>query len=721
MSFRRQNLWPNSTTKTEDAVYTIVLHPDVILFKAGGKIQGDVYICFKDTKEKISFDVLKIYIKQNVNLPEGTSSKKNVTSKVLDEQILVDRGKSRDDYDLYIKEINNSNEIRVPFEFYLPKDIAASFNSKQLTTCYELRAEITELHLCGDICDMSTNQPIEIKEFLSENFGDKLPSAQVQQTLNSRLVTFSANTNKAVYHTDDEMKIDILLDVPNLIEVMVQFEIVQMIELKQHSQWETITNKLRETYPNDKYEIIKASQVMFLENSVFSSQPSVYHSDFIQVTYAVRITAYIYNDQIEIEIPIMIEREHALGNLYQKAVSTANLPLLPLSVTVNELKSDGLQSYIPLKQSYENRRLSVRKGNLDGLNAILTIVSESYKPYTKEDKIKGYVYLKIKDYEKDLEFSNLLIILVGVKKNKNGSTLRSRNGEMFLYQRKVLKGDKNENVSLIKLSGKSGLLVVEFEFDLSTVAKHLPPSFNSNDVSISYELKADVFNLSIGKSKASMYTTLPIIIKEDRSKMEIDVSGLRSLLKLNGKEISIFLSTDKSIYQHNDVIQARINIDNKSKKQLAVKVQLIQVIENVGLSRVVKETVVSNPIILLILPRSKLLSTEAISLKNSVFHYQPTLSQYDNMQVSYRITVEVPLLNVTGTKDGVPIKIIRRYGHAVKELTREGYPLLPITLEYYGRERERLPTFLTEYSNRGIVKVMNSSTCVDRWKGWKVK
>ena len=722
MSIRRQNIWPVINPKCEDALFTIVLHPDVYLYKAGGKIHGHVYVKFKDTKEEISFDILKVFLKENVNLPEGSSSKKNVTAKVVEELILVDRDKASHIYDYYATELNESNDIQIPFEFLLPLDLSSSFNSKQVTVCYEIKAEICQLRLCGEVCDLNTSQSIEIKESLSEVV-DEEQSSQIQQAVGSNLWTFSANTDRTVYHTDDEVKIDILLDVPNIDGAKVEFEVVQIVQLKRHSQWQNVISQTEETYQieTNNTGIFSASKSIFLENSVFSSQPSVRGSDFIEVSYIIHVISTLDNNRLEIELPIIIEREHALGCLYQRNLSTENLPLLPLTITVNELKNDGLQSYIPLKQYYENRRLSVRKGNIQGLNAVLTIVSESYNAYTSKQKIKGYVYLKVKNTEDDLNFSSLIILLVGVMKFKHGSTLRSRNGEMFLYKRKILKGDNNNNFDNI-LSKKSGLMVVEFEFDLSKIQTALPPTFNSEEISILYELKADVFNLSVAGKKASLYTTLPVILKEEKPQTDsIDTSGLRTMAKLNGKDIFVFLSTEKSVYFHNDVMQIRINIDNKSKKQLSLKVQLVQILDNLHTNRVVHETIVSTPIILLVLPRSKLISSESISLRSALFHHQPSVTNCDSLNVTYKLTIEAPILNAPELTVGVPITLVRRYGHTMTELTREGYPLLPLTLELYGKAKPCIPSYLKEYSNKGLLKLLNSSTCVDRWKGWKIK
>ena len=715
-ALRRQNIWPVVNPATEDALFTIILHPEVYLYKTGGKVQGHVYIQFKDTKEEISFKLLKIFLKENVNLPEGSSSKKNVTAKIVEELVLVNRENMSHIYDYYANELNESNEVRVPFEFMLPPNLSSSFNSKQVTICYELKAEMCQLNLCGEICDLSTSQPIEIKEFISD---DGEQSSQMQHAIDSRLLTVSANTDRTIYHMDDEIKIDFYLDVPDNVEVNVDFQILQIIRLKPHSHWQDVVCKLEERYTINSTGILTSSQLMFLDSSIFSSQPSVHHSDFIEVSYIVHLVWKLDETSLELDIPIIIERKHALGCLYHRVLSTTNLPLLPLTITVNELKNDGLQSYIPLKRSYENKRLSVRKGNVNGVNAVLTIVSESYKPYTKNQNIKGYVYLKVKDTEADLEFGSLIILLVGVMKFKHGSTLRSRNGEMFLYERKLLKGDENNNL-VNTLSKQSGLIVVEFEFDLSKIDKVLPPSFQSDEVSIMYELKADVFNLSVAGKRASMYTTLPIFIKEEIPRTDIDVSGLRTMAKLCGKEVFIFLSSDKSIYLHNDVIQVRINVDNKSKKQLNIEVKLVQILENLHSNRVVHTAVVSIPIVLLILPRSKLLTNERISLRNTTFHHQPTVTQCDNLHVSYKLVVDAPMLNAPALKVGVPIRIERRHGHMITELTREGYPLLPITLELYGKDKPSLPSYLLDYSNKGLVTMLSSRTYIDRWKGWKL-
>ena len=63
---------------------------------------------------------------------------------------------------------------------------------------------------------------------------------------------------------------------------------------------------------------------------------------------------------------------------------------------------------------------------------------------------------------------------------------------MFLFRSKVLHGSVNNNECPVVLSKPSGGIVAEFDFDLSLEKGSFPPSFNSNDVFISYELKADV-------------------------------------------------------------------------------------------------------------------------------------------------------------------------------------------------------------------------------------
>lgn len=722
MTERDRSFWPVSNEKPEDAMFSIVLDSEACLFRGGSVIQGAVFIHFKDTHELVSFQQLNICMKENVSLPELENRKKNVITHIIIEEILLNTNK--DTYTHSIDALNASKEFRVPFKIQLPDDLPSSFNSSQLTICYELKAELLELQLCGEICDLSTTLSIEIVErhstkskSLNHFFNDdQEPSSQVQEAINGELVTFYASLKKNCFHADEGAVVDVYLDQHSCLDAEIQFELIQILQIQGEEQKHRIIVSFKEIFQPASSGIVLTKQEIMLQNSLLNTQPTVSNSPYIVVNYLLSLVAFVNDVSLELSIPVIIERKESVRMMYQPALSPTRIPLLPITVTANELKSDGLQSYIPMKQCYENKRLIVKKGNTAGMKTLLTIISESYKAYTKDDKIKGFVYFSINNSVKDVQFEKLLILLVGVLRYKCDDGAK-KNGEMFLYERKVLRGSPNNNSSFVNLPKPSGTIVVEFEFDLNKIGKILPPTFDSNDVNISYELKADVFNLVVDGEKSSLYTTMPIIVKESKLCTKVDQTG--SFGSVCTKDFFISASLDKPVYQHKDDIVVNINLENKSKKQLTLCVQLNQVTESFHPKNKYNEVPMSKSTVLLVLPKSKLVSTEKISLKDLIFHRQPTLVSCSEFSVTYKITISSP--SHPYHKLAIPVLVIRKSGHTVKELSREGYPLLPVTLEFYSQKDGNLPNYLEYYNNRSLVKILRSESCHERWKNWKLK
>ena len=156
---------------------------------------------------------------------------------------------------------------------------------------------------------------------------------------------------------------------------------------------------------------------------------------------------------------------------------------------------------------------------------------------------------------------------------------------------------------------------------------------------------------------------------------------------------------------------------------MTVRIILIQQTENSKTGKVLRYIEVSTPILLLVLPKSKIVSNEIIPLKDDIFHFQPTLSNCQMLSVGYSLIIEVmnekqEILN----KYVNPIHIKRKYGFSSTELSSEGYPLLPVTLEYFSKDGDHaVPEFLQTYSKASMVKVISSGSCFEKWKGWKIK
>ena len=710
----QKTLWSTSDTRSEEAIFTIVVDKDQQLFKTGDIINGFVFVDFKDTGEELSLETLKMLFKRSVCLPKlHYSCKKNVVSNVVSEQVLI----LPEDRDTFIKKLNNSESIKIPFSFHLPNNLASSFNAEDITICYELRAELSNLQLCGEKCDLTATLPME----LVEGSINKPNSSQIQEQIDDTLLIFKASLENCVYCTGENLPINFHFQYQGSRDLSMQFEIQQLWsfqgcgELKKKVIIETFTGNFK---PDMLTGVLESKYTFLLDNTVFTSQPSVVHSEHVEVRYQVSISFALRGRNIEILLPISVERNDGMYKRYPMFYSDGGLPLLPLTVTVQELKSDGLQSYVPMKRCYENNRLTVKKGNIGGTNAILTIILESFSSYTKKDTIKGFVYLSFpKIYDRVL-FDKLLIVLVGVCQYKNSGTMH-KNGEMFLFKSNVLHGSMNNNEACpVFLSKLSGGIVAEFEFDLSVENCDFPPSFNSKDVFISYELKADIFNLRLGESKASLSTRLPVIIVGgEMNRHHTPQTPVRSFHK---KQILISLSLDRHCYKHGDDITVMLNIENKSKKQATVRLSLLQTTENRETGMIMESKAVCNPIILLVLPKGKLVSNEIFSLEDSVFHHQPTFN-FGLMNLSYSVEIVSKTSHVE-QNFSIPVTISREHGYKVGELSREGFPLLPLTLEYFSKQTGCIiPDYLATYSDRSLLKVLSSKSCYDRWKGWKIK
>ena len=709
----QRTMWSMSNTKSEEAIFTIVIDKDQQLFKTGETINGFVFIDFKDTGEELSLDTLKILFKQSVCLPKlHYSRKKNVVSNIVAEQILISP-EDRDDG--FEKKLNKSEPVKMPFSFHLP-NIASSFNAEDITICYELKAELIQLKLCGELCDLTTTLPIE----LVESSINKAQSSQIQEEIDKSLLSFQGNVEKCVYCTGENLPIEFFFQYQGCRELVMHFEIQQLWSFQEDQ--EVTKKEVIETFngtfkPEISSGILRSKYTFLLDNTVFTSQPSVVYSRYVQVRYQVSISASLRGRIVEILIPIIVERNEGMYKRYPMFYSEHGLPLLPLAVTVQKLKSDGLQSYIPMKRCYENNRLTVKKGNIGGTSSVLTIILESFSTYTRKDTIKGFVYLSFPKVYDQVEFEKLLIVLVGVCQYKNIGTIH-KNGEMFLFRSKVLHGCTNNNACPVFISKPSGGIVAEFDFDLSVEKGRFPPSFSSKDVFISYELKADVFNLRLGKTKASLYTRLPVIMRDSSLIHHQPPTPLRSFHK---KNFLISLSLDRASYEHTDDITVNLNIENKTKKQMTVRVSFLQQTELRETGKLIRTVTVCNPKILLILPKSKLVSNEIFSLQDTVFHQQPTLLNFGLANVSYSVFVDFPKSEFD-ENISIHVPIARKYGYKVEELSCEGYPLLPLTLEYFSKQTSCiLPDYLGSYSERSMVNVLSSKSCYERWRGWKIK
>ena len=708
----QRSMWSMSNTQSEEAIFTIVVDKDQQLFKTGENINGFVFIDFKDTGEELSLEALKILFKESVCLPRlHYSRKKNVVSNIIAEQVLI----SGEKVNMFKEKLNNSEPVKIPFSFVLP-NIASSFNAEDITICYELKAELIQLKLCGELCDLTATLPIE----LVENAVNKSQSSRIDEYIDDSLLSLQGNLEKCIFCTGENLPIDFFFEYKGCKELEMHFEIQQLWSFQgdQEVSKKVVIESFDGTFkPEETTGVLRSKYTFLLDNTVFTSQPTVVHSKYVEVRYQVSISASLRGRHIEILIPIIVERNEGMYKRYPMFYSEQNLPLLPLTVTVQELKSDGLQSYIPMKRCYENNRLTVKKGNICGTNAVLTIILESFSTYTRKDTIKGFVYLSFPKIYDQVEFDKLLIVLVGVCQYKNTGTLH-KNGEMFLFRSKVLHGSVNNNECPVVLSKPSGGIVAEFDFDLSLEKGSFPPSFNSNDVFISYELKADVFNLRLGETKASLYTRLPVVIRDSSLNYHQPTTPLKSFHK---KNLLVSLSLDRASYEHTDEITVNLNIENKSKKQITVRVSLLQQTEHRETGKVMQTTTVCKPIILLILPKSKLVSDEIFSLRDTVFHQQPTLLNFGGVNLSYSVTVDFPK---SGYEEHVSlaVPIARKFGYKVEELSCEGYPLLPLTLEYFSKQMSCiLPDYLSGYSDRSLIKVLSSKSCLDRWRGWKIK
>ena len=714
----RKKFWSISSSQPEDAMFTIVVKSDKQLFKSGESINGFVYIKFKDTGEELNFKALKLCLKESVSLPNALTNKKNVNSHIISQKYLITSEDSS--YIDYLSALNNSEALKVPFEMILPHSLASSFNAPDVTICFELKAELQELVLCGELCDLSTTLPIEIVELNGKIMNEEPPTTQLQEAIDDHLMTFCGSLKKSIFSASESLAVEFYLDLSGCPDVVMTFEIQQVWLLKGEKEKTTTVEIFSAMFtPVKETGILHSVHTFLLNNTLFTTQPSISKSTFVNMQYRVNVTASFWEQNFELFIPIIIQRKDGIYKRYPKVYSDDGFPLLPLTVTVQELKTDGLQSYIPMKQCYENNRLTVKKGQIGGTKAILTIISESFKAYTREDVIKGFVYLNFPDIPDKIIFDKLLIVLVGVCQYKSSGTLH-KNGEMFLFKNKVLQVGRNNNNSPIVLCVSSGI-VVEFEFDLSSFNKVLPPTFNSDDVLISYELKADVFNLVIGDKKASLYTRLPVVIKDQKLYEKMSIP--KSVGRICKRDFTISLNMDKPIYKHKDDICLKVHMENKSKKQITARITLVQFIESNQAHTILKENIVSQPILLLVLPKSKLVSEEKISLKENIFHFQPTLLTCNKFSVTYSIIVDIPdgdsKKNIN--KLAIPVPITRKLGHEVKSLSSEGYPLLPLTLEYFSNGFNVVPEFLKEMDEKSLIKVMNSGSCLEKWKGWKLK
>jgi hypothetical protein len=714
----RKKFWSISSTQPEDAMFTIVVESDKQLFKSGESINGFVYVNFKDTGEELSFSSLKLCLKESVSLPNALTNKKNVNSHMITQKLLITS--ENDSYTDCLSVLNNSEALKVPFCMVLPDSLASSFNSPDVAVCFELKADLQELVLCGELCNLSTSLPIEIVELTQVLNEEPSPTAQLQEAIDDHLMTFYCSLTKKVFSAGESLLVEFYLDLSGCPNVVMTFEIQQVWFLKGEKEKTTTVKIFSEIFtPAKETGILRSNYTFLLDNTLFTTQPSVSKNMFVSMQYRVSVTASFWERNFEIFIPIVIQRNDGIYKRYPKVYSDEGFPLLPLTVTVQELKTDGLQSYIPMKQCYENNRLTVKKGQIGGTSALLTIISESFKAYTREDIIKGFVYLSFPDIPDKIIFDKLLIVLVGVCQYKSSGTLH-KNGEMFLFKNKVLQGSKNNNHSPIVLSKPSAGIVVEFEFNLGSFNKALPPSFNSDDILISYELKADVFNLMIGEKKASLYTRLPVVIKDDKVHEKMSIP--KSLGRVCKRDFTISLNMDKPIYKHKDDICLKVHLENKSKKQITARVVLVQFIESNHTHKILKENVVSHPILLLVLPKSKLLSEEKISLKENIFHFQPTLLTCSKLSVTYSIIVDIPDgESKKNNRIAIPVPITRKQGYEVKTLSSQGYPLLPLTLEYFCNDFTEVPEFLKEMYEKSLLKVMNSGSCLEKWKGWKLK
>jgi len=530
-------------------------------------------------------------------------------------------------------------------------------------------------------------------------------------------MTFYASLKKTVFSTGESVAIEFYLDLNSSSTVLMNFQIQQVLCFADKRTETVIVKEFIGEFVSDPVTGILLSKYSFLlDDTIFTSQPSIHNSNHIKVKYLVSVLAQFKGQSYELFIPIIIERnDDGLFKRYLRVYSDQGLPLLPLTVTVKELKADGLQSYIPMKQCYENKRLTVKKGQVGGMKAILTIISESFKAYTSTDIIKGFVYLSFPDISDKVVFDKLLIVLVGACQYKNTGTIH-RNGEMFLFKSQILHGNNDKKSSPVILKGPSSGIVVEFEFNLAKERKLLPPSFNSDDVMVSYELKADVFNLQLNGKKASLYTRLPIVV-HDNGKIP------KSISQFSKKSYSVSVTLDKPAFKHKDNVDLTIHVENKTKKQMTVRILLVQQTENSKTGKILRYIEVSTPILLLVLPKSKIVSNEVIPLKDDIFHFQPTLSNCQMISVGYSLIIEVmsekqELLN----KHVNPIHIKRKYGFSSTELSCEGYPLLPLTLEYFSKDGDHsVPEFLQTYSDASMVKLISSGSCFEKWKGWKIK
>ena len=171
-------------------------------------------------------DSLKISLRQSISQPHLVSSnKKNVVTNLITKQVLILKDDS-ENFSTFLHQVNQSLPLKVPFMIELPPPLASSFNSSDITICYELKAELLQLELCGELCDLTVNLPVEVIE---EANIIKEPTAQLQEAIDNHLMTFYASLKKTVFSTDENVAIEFYLDLNSSSTVLMNFQIQQVV------------------------------------------------------------------------------------------------------------------------------------------------------------------------------------------------------------------------------------------------------------------------------------------------------------------------------------------------------------------------------------------------------------------------------------------------------------------------------------------------------------